>query len=147
MVDDGVQAGVQAGVHAEVAACFDAYDAALLANDVAALDSWFWESAEAVRYGVAEELYGHEAIAVHRRSPAGVVVRGPFTRQSISTFGRNAATVCAEFDAGRGGTGRQTQTWIRMPDGWRIVCAHVSVRSTGSVRNRRPGNDEGNDEE
>jgi hypothetical protein len=127
-----VDGAIQAGVHAEVAACFDAYDAALLANDVAALDGWFWESAAAVRYGVAEELYGHDAIAAHRRSPAGVVVRGPFTRQTISTFGPNAATVCAEFDAGGGATGRQTQTWIRMPGGWRIVSAHISIRASGN---------------
>jgi Protein of unknown function (DUF3225) len=121
-----------AGIREEVAACFEAYDAALLANDVTALDGWFWESDDAVRYGVAEELYGHKAIAAHRRSSAGVVARGLFTRRSISTFGSDAATVCAEFDAGGGGTGRQTQTWIRMPDGWRIVCAHVSVRGAGN---------------
>jgi hypothetical protein len=116
-------------VRDEIASCFEAYDAALLANDVAALDGWFWQSPETVRYGIAEELYGHEAIAAHRRSPAGVVVRGPFTRRTILTFGPDAATVSAEFDAGGGGVGRQTQTWIRMADGWRIVCAHVSVRS------------------
>jgi hypothetical protein len=131
MVDEGE-------VLAEVAACFEAYDAALLANDAAALDGWFWESDEAIRYGVTEELYGHKAIAAHRRSSAGVVVRGPFSHRSISTFGPDAATVCAEFDGGEG-IGRQTQTWIRMPDGWRIVCAHVSIRA---VDDRRAPHDE-----
>jgi hypothetical protein len=113
----------------EIASCFEAYDAALLANDVAALDGWFWQSPETVRYGVAEELYGHAAIAAYRRSAAGVVVRAPFTCRTISTFGPDAGTVSAEFDAGGGAVGRQTQTWIRMPDGWRIVSAHVSIRS------------------
>jgi hypothetical protein len=111
-------------VIAEVSDCFTAYDEALLANDVEALNRWFWASPCAVRYGIGEELHGHEAIAAHRRSLQGPISRGPITRRTITSFGRDAATVCVEFD----GDGRQTQTWIRVDDEWRIVCAHVSLR-------------------
>ena len=109
---------------AELSECFVAYDQALLSNDVDALDRWFWASPFAVRYGIGEELHGHDAIAAHRRTRSGPIIRGPITRRTITTFGRDAATVCVEFD----GNGRQTQTWIRVDDEWRIVCAHVSLR-------------------
>ena len=119
----------QPGVVAEVERCFEAYDWALLANDIAVLDGWFWESDHAVRYGLGEELYGFAAIARHRRSVGGVK-RGPLTRRQVITFGPDVATVCVEFadDSDDTGRGRQTQTWIRGPEGWRIVCAHVSWR-------------------
>jgi hypothetical protein len=114
----------EADVVTEVSECFVAYDEALLANDLEALDRWFWASPSAVRYGIGEELHGYDAIAAHRRSNPGPITRGPITRRAITTFGRDAATVCVEFD----GNGRQTQTWIRVGDEWRIVCAHVSLR-------------------
>jgi hypothetical protein len=113
-------------VVAEVTACFEAYDEALLANDVEALVGWFWPSASAVRYGIGENLYGAAAIAAHRRAHAGGVVRAPFSRRVVATFGDAAASVCADFDEG-GRSGRQSQTWIRFPEGWRIVAAHVSL--------------------
>jgi hypothetical protein len=114
----------EADALAEVSECFVAYDEALLANDVEALDRCFWASPSAVRYGIGEELHGHDAIAAHRRFHPGPISRGPITRRAITTFGRDAATVCVEFD----GNGRQTQTWIRVDDAWRIVSAHVSLR-------------------
>jgi hypothetical protein len=112
---------------AEVTDCFDAYDDALIANDVAALDRWFWAARQAVRYGLGEELYGYDAIARHRRNLPGGVIRGPLIRRTVTTFGADMAIVCAEFDE-NGRPGRQTQTWVRMPEGWRITCAHVSIR-------------------
>jgi Protein of unknown function (DUF3225) len=117
----------QPDVAAEVTDCFDAYDNALISNDVAALDRWFWAAPQAVRYGLGEELYGYDAIAQHRRNLPGGVIRGPLTRQTVTTFGTDMAIVCAEFDE-NGRPGRQTQTWIRRPEGWRIVCGHVSIR-------------------
>jgi hypothetical protein len=112
-------------VVAEVTACFVAYDAALLANDVAALDGWFWR--DAIRYGIGDEQYGAAAIAEHRRTlPAGIT-RPAFRHRAVTTFDRTTATVAAEWHEGDT-VGRQTQTWIRTDDGWRIVCAHVSLR-------------------
>ena len=115
----------------EVRACFDAYDVALLGNDVEALDHWFLDSPDVVRYGLGEELYGHHAIAAHRRLQSSRVVRPPFRRQTVTAFGPAVATVCAEFEDGDD-IGRQTQTWLRTPIGWRIVCAHVSTRKAAS---------------
>ena len=112
----------------EVTACFLAYDAALLANDVAALDGWFWSDEDAIRYGIGEELYGAAAVAEHRRAQRSGITRPAFRRRAVTTFDHHAATVAAEWNEG-GTVGRQTQTWIRTEDGWRIVCAHVSLRS------------------
>lgn len=113
-------------VVAEVRAQFDAYETALLANDVQALDGFFWSSDRAVRYGIAETLYGAEEIAAYRRS----VLRGAWervlTRVEIRTFGNDLAVVAAEW-SWDDQSGRQTQTWVRLPEGWRVVCGHVSL--------------------
>jgi hypothetical protein len=113
----------------EVTDCFLAYDRALLANDVAALESWFYEGPESVRFGVAEELHGHHAISAYRRSGPGVV-RQPFRRVDIVAIGTETAVVNAEFDEPNGAIGRQSQTWIRTGAGWRLIAGHVSIRST-----------------
>jgi hypothetical protein len=115
-------------VVAEIAQCFADYDRALLANDVDGLDRWFWNDASVIRFGTAEELYGAEQIAAYRRSSRGWVKRGPLSRTTITTFGSHAATVCVEFDDSAG-HGRQSQTWVRLSEGWKIVGAHVSIRS------------------
>lgn len=115
-------------VRQEVTDCFLAYDLALLANDVAALDSWFHEGPESVRFGVAEELHGHDAISTHRRAGPGVA-RQPFRRLDIVTIGTDAAVVNAEFDEPDGAVGRQSQTWIRTAAGWRVIAGHVSIRN------------------
>ena len=113
-------------VVAEVRAQFDAYETALLANDVEALDGFFWSSDQAVRYGIAETLYGAEEIAAYRRS----VLRGAWervlTRVEVRTFGNDVAVVAAEWSWDEQ-FGRQTQTWVRLPEGWRVVCGHVSL--------------------
>lgn len=114
---------------AEVEAQFAAYERALVANDVAALDRFFFDSDQAMRYGVAENLYGYDAIKAFRaaRSPAGLARKLEKTR--IVTYGRDCAIAATLFrrDGAPGEVGRQMQTWIRFPEGWRIVAAHVSV--------------------
>jgi Protein of unknown function (DUF3225) len=114
---------------AEVEAAFAAYERALMANDVAALDGFFLASEDAIRYGVAENLYGFDAIRAFRaaRSPAGLGRRLEKTR--IVTYGRDCAVAATLFrrDNAPGKVGRQMQTWVRFPEGWRIVAAHVSV--------------------
>ena len=114
-------------VVAEVGAQFEAYERALVENDVEALDGFFWSSEEAVRFGIEENLYGARAIASYRRSQQpGEWVRTLFNT-FIVAFGNDAASVCTEFSRHDGVAGRQSQMWIRLPEGWRIVAAHVSV--------------------
>jgi Protein of unknown function (DUF3225) len=113
---------------AEVTAAFARYEAALVANDVATLDELFWKAPHTVRYGVTENLYGHDEIKAFRagRSPAGLA--RSLQRTVITTFGRDFATASTEFRrAGNPRIGRQTQSWVRFPEGWRVVAAHVSL--------------------
>jgi hypothetical protein len=110
---------------AEVTASFRRYEDALVANDVTILNELFRVSPLTLRYGIGENLYGHEAIAAFRgaRSPAGLARE--VTKTVVTSYGREFATTNIEFlRAGR--HGRQSQTWVRMPEGWRIVAAHVS---------------------
>ena len=112
---------------AEIKAELVRYEAALVARDVETLDSCFWNDPGVVRYGTHENLYGADAIRAFRRSvkPGGHAKAG-IRRTVISTFGPDFATVSLEFDARRGGIGRQQQSWVRLPEGWRVVAAHVS---------------------
>ena len=115
-------------VLAEVTAQSDRYELALTTNDVAVLDELFWASPHTLRYGATENLYGYEAIANFRagRSPQGL--QREVLRSVITTYGHDFATVNLEFRrAGSDRTGRQSQTWLRTPAGWRVVAAHVSL--------------------
>ena len=113
-------------VVAEVTAAFERYEAALGHNDVAVLDELFWNDPHTLRYGVTENLYGYASIAQFRgaRSPAGLARR--LLKVVITTYGRDFATANCEFERG-GRHGRQSHTWMRTPQGWRIVAAHVSL--------------------
>jgi Protein of unknown function (DUF3225) len=114
-------------VLAEVQAVFARYEDALVNNKVDVLDELFWHSPLTVRYGSGENLYGHDEIAAFRaaRSPAGLARR--LLRTVITTYGRDFATAMTEFERdGSAAIGRQSQTWVRMPEGWRVVAAHVS---------------------
>jgi hypothetical protein len=120
-------------VVAEMEAAFARYEAALVANDVAALDSLFWDSPLTIRYGGGENLYGIGEIRAFRagRSPAGLERR--LDRTVITTFGMDFATASTLFfrDSAAGKVGRQMQTWVRTADGWRVVAASVSVIGVG----------------
>lgn len=113
-------------VLAEVTLAFARYELALVNNDVAVLDELFWSSPHTLRYGVAENLYGHEAIAAFRASRADKDLHRELVHTHITTFGHDFATANTEFRR-RGVCGRQSQTWVRMPEGWRVVAAHVSL--------------------
>ena len=112
----------------EVEAAFARYELALVTNDVAVLDELFWTSAHTLRYGANENLYGHDAIRSFRaaRSPAGLA--RTIARKVITTYGSDFATANIEFlREGTPKIGRQSQTWVRLPEGWRVVSAHVSL--------------------
>jgi ketosteroid isomerase-like protein len=125
----------RADVVAEVRAVFDRYEQALTGNDVAALDAFFWDSEFALRFGATENLYGYKAIAAFRAARPAVNLARTVTRTVITTFGTDFATVNMEFERpGQAHTGRQSQTWVRFADGWRIVAAHVSLLPGGGAR-------------
>jgi ketosteroid isomerase-like protein len=112
---------------AEVRAAFDRYEAALMANDTAALDSLFWDSPHTVRYGNGENLYGIEEIRAFRSARSTVDLARELAKTVIHTYGKDFATASTLYRRlGSGKTGRQMQTWLRTPDGWRVVAAHVS---------------------
>jgi hypothetical protein len=113
-------------VLAEVSAAFQGYEKALMANDAAALNGFFWNSAHTLRYGVGENLYGFDQICSFRSASRAPARRIANTR--ITTFGRDFAVANTEFYRENSKRcGRQSQAWVRMPEGWRIVSAHVSI--------------------
>jgi hypothetical protein len=115
-------------VLAEVTAACERYEKALVSNDVDTLMALFWNDGLTLRYGVTENLYGHAEIAAFRRarSPSGLT--RTVLKTVITTYGTDFATANLEFQrAGSAAFGRQSQTWVRMPQGWRLVAAHVSL--------------------
>jgi hypothetical protein len=106
---------------------FDRYQQAIIDNDVAVLNELFWNHTFTLRYGTGENLYGHAEIAAYRGARDRNSVMRVVGKSVLTSYGRDAATTNIEFTrAGR--NGRQSQTWIRMSEGWRIVAAHVSYR-------------------
>jgi hypothetical protein len=116
-------------VLAEVTGQFARYEKALVNNDIAVLGELFRDDARTLRYGVGEILYGYDAISAFRaaRSPIGLGRRTDKT--VITTYGRDTAVASTLFyrDSLPGRVGRQMQTWVRFPEGWKIVAAHVSI--------------------
>lgn len=115
-------------VVAEVTAAFQRYEAALTGNDVAVLDELFWDSPHTLRYGAGENLRGYEAIKAFRLARPSKGLERDLVNTVITTYGRDYATANTEFTRqGETRIGRQSHTWLRLPEGWRIVAAHVSL--------------------
>jgi len=116
-------------VLAEVTAQFARYEQALVTNDTAVLGELFRNDPRTLRYGIAENLYGHGEISAFRagRSPVGLMRRT--ARTVITAYGRDTAVASTLFyrESSPGRVGRQMQTWVRFSEGWRIVAAHVSI--------------------
>lgn len=118
-------------VVAEVRAAFDRYNRAVDENDVEVMNEMFWNSPHTVRYGRAENLYGHTEIAAYRTNRKTKIERS-YPRTVITTFGRDFAIAWTETRIkGSAALGRQSQTWVRNDQGWRIVAAHVSNIESG----------------
>jgi len=113
-----------------VAALHDAYEQALVANDVAALKAFFWDAPEAVRFGIREQSYGATAIATYRQAAVPTQTGRRLLQRRLVSFGPDVVSVMSEVSAdGRADSVlvRQSQLWIRFPDlGWKIASAHVS---------------------
>jgi len=117
-------------VVAEVSALFERYEKALTTNDIATLTALFRKAPETIRYGIGENLYGADEILGFRQARPAVDLARTIDRTVITTYGRDCATASTLFHRASMGDrkiGRQMQTWVRFPDGWFIVAAHVSV--------------------
>jgi hypothetical protein len=117
-------------VVAELQALYPRYEAALTANDAETLTRMFWSSPYAMRFGVTENLYGIEEIAAFRKGRSPANLARTILRLDIVTFGRDCGSITVEFERsvdGHAVFGRQSQVWVRMQEGWRIVAAHVSL--------------------
>jgi hypothetical protein len=113
---------------AEVRSACERYERALTGNDVAVLDELFWRSPHTLRYGATENLYGWDEIAAFRAARPSQGLEREVLKTVITTYGRDFATANIEFRrSGSPRTGRQSQSWVRMPEGWRVVAAHVSL--------------------
>ena len=115
-------------VLAEVTAAFERYEVALVSNDVSVLDELFWNSPHTLRYGATENLVGYDAIQGFRAGRPSQGLAREIFNTVITTYGHDFATANTEFRrVGQTRTGRQSQTWMRTPQGWRVVSAHVSL--------------------
>lgn len=114
----------------ELETLHDAYERALAANDVPALNAFFWNSPHTVRYGVNEHLYGAEAVSAYRHASTPVFTERRILRRAILALGDDVASIMSELTQkifGQPRHSRQSQVWVRFPDaGWKIVSAHVS---------------------
>jgi hypothetical protein len=118
---------------AEVTEAFARYETALMANDLDALDALFWQSPLVIRFGPGQNLYGIEAIGAFRTARVGGSPKRILANTVITTFGRDFATANTEFQRETTTTpGRQTQSWVRFAEGWRVVSAHVSLLGNGN---------------
>jgi len=115
----------------EVTAAFHAYERALMADDVAAMDALFHAAPTTNRYGVGEVLYGIDEIRAFRKRRGGAPQR-TLGKVAITVYGASFATADAEFfREGSDRRGRQTQSWVKFEDGWKVVSAHVSIEGSG----------------
>jgi hypothetical protein len=116
-------------VKAEAEAAFREYERALVTNDVAVLDTLFLNSERTIRYGMGENLYGYGEIAAFRAGRPSVGLQRSLERTVITTYGNDMATAWTLFRRpnAAGKIGRQSQVWMRTPEGWRVVAAHVSL--------------------
>jgi ketosteroid isomerase-like protein len=116
-------------VVAEVKECFERYEKALVSNDVSALNEFFRDDARTIRYGGGEILYGYDAIKAFRAARSPVALGRTLDRTVITTFGREFAVASTLYErpSAPGKIGRQMQTWVKFPEGWRVVAAHVSL--------------------
>ena len=120
-------------VVAEVRAAFDAYERALVSNDVEALDALFKDDPRTIRFGGGENLFGYAQIKAFRAARSPVGLARTISNTVITAYGRDVAIASTLFRRTnmQGKVGRQMQTWVRFPEGWRVVAAHVSVIAEG----------------
>ena len=115
---------------AELSALYPQYETALMTNDIETMQRLFWASPHVVRFGATENLHGIYEIEAFRHARPATNLARTVTRIDVTTFGKDFGCVNLEFERKRDDKlirGRQSQTWVRLPEGWRVVAAHVSV--------------------
>jgi hypothetical protein len=115
---------------AELRELYPRYEEALVTNNVETLMSMFWSSPYVARFGPNESLYGIDEIEAFRKGRSPANLARTITRLEIVAFGKDFASITVAFEReleGRVTRGRQSQTWARLAEGWRIVFAHVSI--------------------
>ena len=116
--------------HRELSELYPFYEKALMENDAETLTQMFWASPLAMRFGVTENLYGIDEIEAFRKARPATGLARTITRLDIVTFGSNCGSITLEFERQTSSKlvrGRQSQVWVRLLEGWRIVAAHVSL--------------------
>ena len=114
-------------VRDEITDAFWRYTRALVENDIDTVIRLFWHSAHTLRYGAGENLYGIDSIAAFRKTQRGRPLELDVRRVLVTSFGSDFGTAnCEMLRADLPGVGRMSHTWVRLPEGWRIVAAHVS---------------------
>jgi hypothetical protein len=117
-------------VVSELRALYPRYEQALVSNDVDTLLAMFWAAPQVMRFGATENLYGPEELSAFRKGRPSANLARTVTRLDIATFDRDFASITLEFERSTDSgvvRGRQSQVWVRLPEGWRIVSAHVSL--------------------
>jgi ketosteroid isomerase-like protein len=116
-------------VAAEVRAAFEAYERALVSNDADALNAMFRDDPRTIRFGGTENLFGYGEIKAFRAARSPIGLARTLSKTVITAYGRDVAIASTLFHriTMPGRVGRQTQTWVRFSEGWRVVAAHVSV--------------------
>jgi len=117
-------------VLAELRELYPRYEQALITNDADTLIAMFWAAPEVMRFGVTENLYGQNELQAFRKNRPGTNLQRTIKRLDLVSFGRDFASITLEFEreTPKGIIhGRQSQVWVRLPEGWRIVSAHVSL--------------------
>jgi hypothetical protein len=118
----------------ELRALYPRYEEALVKNDVDTLMAMFWAGPQVMRFGATENLYGPEELEAFRKARPAANLARTITRMDIVSFGRDFASITLEFERVSAGgilRGRQSQVWVRLPEGWRIVQAHLSLLPMG----------------
>lgn len=128
MADVTLPGGYPDDIPADLFTAFDAYERAILANDLDALDAAFAPGPETIRADGAGLLVGHDAISAFRVTRGGVAPR-TIERLEYRPLAPDIALLVAESRFHGGGRGIQTQVWQRIDGQWLITAAHVSPRT------------------
>jgi len=114
-------------VVAELESLHVQYEAALVAKDLDALSGYFVDNDAVIRFGIADVERGAAALAAFRAAQPPPPPGRTLFETEVAAYGEDVAVVTTLFRyPGRTKVGRQSQTWVRLDEGWRIVHAHVS---------------------
>ena len=114
-------------VLAELNEAFERYEDALIHNKVDVLDELFWNSPHTLRYGAKEILTGYAEIQTFRKGRPSAGMNRTIVDRHVMSIGDDCGVTNISFRReGEPRVGRQSQTWVRFAEGWRVVSAHVS---------------------